>query len=741
MKKKSFLLLVLALFAVSVTFAQDINKLHKNLYTAKSDTARVTALIRLGEWHLKHYGQTDFPTSADSTWYYAKKSEALSITKKAPVSLGKSYCFYSLAYITLINTDKSSIYAQKAIKVLEKTQDKEALCNAYNALLTSELQRVPLNNNALDIAQKTLKLSRSIKNLYLEARTLEKIGYYYTRIVNYVKATEYLEQSIIIYKKIGERERLKSICSNIAVFYKITGEVDKALKYNMKTVALLKQDKEHDIEDSYVYGTIGDTYSELGDLKASITYCTKAWEIAKKFNNRNYEAFSEVSLIDRFSENNQPDKAKFHYNNLESYLNELDPLVKAHATATLLEHSFSLGYMNKAKKYANISIQYLENKNSIPEINRSINSGLMEYFFYVKDYDKSKKYAQAYATMARQAHSLPRLEQAYKQFFKIDSAQGNYLSAIKNHKISTLYKDSILTEGKTKEIARLETVFKTQEKENDNKLLKQNAELQATKLSKANLEKNLSLFGVLLLIIVIGLFYRRYNINQKIKNQTNLKNKMLETLLTEKEWLLKEIHHRVKNNLQIVMSLLSIQSHFLDDEIAKAAIKNSHDRIHSMSLIHKKLYQSDNIVSIDMGLYIKELVEYFKATFDTSQRIRFIIEVDPIELTSSQAVPLGLIINETIINSLKHAFPKDRKGSIEITLKETADNKIALVVKDNGIGSKNQESISESESLGIKLIKGFSKELNAKLQFINDEGLSVSLTFNKNSFNSNKASA
>lgn len=220
------------------------------------------------------------------------------------------------------------------------------------------------------------------------------------------------------------------------------------------------------------------------------------------------------------------------------------------------------------------------------------------------------------------------------------------------------------------------------------------------------------------------------------KKVIDLKNEKLQNIVKEKEWLLKEIHHRVKNNLQVVMSLLNTQSHYLKDDAAREAIKNSQNRIHSMSLIHKKLYQSNNIVSVNMDLYIRELVEYLKETLNTGQRICFEINADPVELNSAQSVPLSLILNETIMNSIKHAFPDGREGIISISLVALHENRIRLTIKDNGIGYNGSfDDLKASSSLGIKLIIGFSGELNATIQFndTKERGFAIAIEFTRKS--------
>src|SRR5262249_22759774 len=144
---------------------------------------------------------------------------------------------------------------------------------------------------------------------------------------------------------------------------------------------------------------------------------------------------------------------------------------------------------------------------------------------------------------------------------------------------------------------------------------------------------------------------------QKNNKMVTQKNEQLQYLLKEKEWLVREIHHRVKNNLQIVMSLLNSQSAYIDNEPALTAIHDSQHRVQAMSLIHQKLYNSENLSSIEMSNYIRELAYNLRDSFNAGKHIRFNFNIESIEMDVSQAVPVGLILNEAITNSIKYAFP------------------------------------------------------------------------------------
>src|SRR5262249_52004288 len=149
----------------------------------------------------------------------------------------------------------------------------------------------------------------------------------------------------------------------------------------------------------------------------------------------------------------------------------------------------------------------------------------------------------------------------------------------------------------------------------------------------------------------------------------------------EKEWLVKEMHHRVKNNFHIVVGLLGTQSQYLKTEEAIEAMAESQNRVQAMSLIHQKLYQSENMSAINMVEYVHDLIGYLRHSFNVRQNIIFRIEVDPIELDISHSVPLGLIINEAVTNSIKYAFPDSKEGVITVSLTRDPDDHYTLVIR------------------------------------------------------------
>jgi two-component sensor histidine kinase/HAMP domain-containing protein len=205
--------------------------------------------------------------------------------------------------------------------------------------------------------------------------------------------------------------------------------------------------------------------------------------------------------------------------------------------------------------------------------------------------------------------------------------------------------------------------------------------------------------------------------------------------LEEKEVLLKEIHHRVKNNLQIVSSLFFFQSKKITDPQTLEMFREGQNRVKSMALIHERLYQSGDLANINFKEYVKKLINFLLQSYGVNQsKIKLKTNIADIELAVDTAVPCGLIINELISNSLKHGFDSEASGEIRIDMGHNENNKLILIISDNGKGIPENLNIQETDSLGLRLVNNLTIQLNGKVEFFNRNGTTVKLIFDDPKF-------
>lgn len=237
-------------------------------------------------------------------------------------------------------------------------------------------------------------------------------------------------------------------------------------------------------------------------------------------------------------------------------------------------------------------------------------------------------------------------------------------------------------------------------------------------------------------ISIIGALTNRTHKEMEFRAQTEFR---VRKALEEKDVLLKEVHHRVKNNLQVISSLLNLQANQITDQKTRDALRESQNRVRSMALVHEKLYQSADLAQIDFGSYVRSLVNFLiQAYGNGSGKVQVTAAAQNIHLDIDSAIPCGLIINELVSNSLKYAFPANKAGHIEIVFEEPASGEYLLVVRDDGVGLPAGLDPARSTSLGLKLVTGLVQQLNGTLVTDNTKGASFEITFKKLSSDSAK---
>ena len=217
---------------------------------------------------------------------------------------------------------------------------------------------------------------------------------------------------------------------------------------------------------------------------------------------------------------------------------------------------------------------------------------------------------------------------------------------------------------------------------------------------------------------------------QRSQEEVLRSEEAIRTSLREKETLLKEIHHRVKNNLQVIASLLRLQSRYLKDAESRAIFEESQNRVHSISLVHEKLYRADNLARIDFNDYLVTLTKGLTDSWrGTDSPIHVEVDAEGVQLSVDTAIPCGLIVTELVTNALKHAFPNGSGGNIRVTALANREGWLKLTVADDGKGLPEKLDFRKSGSLGLELVNSLVRQLGAKLEIRRSPGATFQIEF------------
>lgn len=322
------------------------------------------------------------------------------------------------------------------------------------------------------------------------------------------------------------------------------------------------------------------------------------------------------------------------------------------------------------------------------------------------------------------------LRESHFLLYQADSALGNYQQAMLNLRRYQQINDSLFNVAKNRQLEEMNTKYETDKKDRNIAHLQTEAQLQKTVLARTRMIRNGLVGGAILLALLLILYFNRYRLKQRINLQLEQMTKLQKRMLDEKEWMIKEINHRVKNNLQIILSMLKMQTEYDADDRTRATLDDISSRILAISLVHQKLYNEvQDSTSIHMPDYVQALAGFLEDGIAADQKIRFILNISPIDLPVAQAVSVGLILNEAITNAIKHAFTADRHGVIRIGM-QLEKNQVRLTISDNGkglYGAVVEEG--EARSLGMQLIRTLSDQLDGILSMESNDGLTITIVF------------
>jgi len=498
------------------------------------------------------------------------------------------------------------------------------------------------------------------------------VVYYYSgemekAIDNYLEAEK-------VYLKLNDRRNLSVLYNNLGIIYRRTKKYKLALDSYLKSLAI-KREREDITGIMSTLTNLSTVHQYLGDFEVAREASEEVISIAKQIGNEGAYLLELVNLGKIYLAIEEPEKALAAYVEVGTLLDEDSPYsFKTEVFQQLSSFYVQRKEVAKAKKYLNLVDKLLTDEQMEIGMSHYLNS------------------ANYYRLIGQEGKALDALQRAF------DIRENLFDNEVleKTTELEQLYEK----EKREVEIARLNV-------END---------LKSLSIEKNNQERN----GLITLsILVIGLAVLFFVLFKQKKRS-----------LFERETLLKEIHHRVKNNLQIISSLLNLQAGSLDDETAIEAVKEGQFRVRSMALIHEKLYKETDLRGVEVVDYLETLLsELFTAFGVDEEKIRYEVNTNNIKMDIDTVIPLGLIMTELITNCLKYAFQKTTEGLLQILMKEV-DGRLIVTIKDNGAGM-NEQDLESSNSFGWKMIKSLSRKLKAEIAVTNDNGTTVQLSLSR----------
>jgi two-component sensor histidine kinase len=572
-------------------------------------------------------------------------------------------------------------------------------------------------------AHQALSRARKNRDLPMYPEALLELGEYHHTYGSLDSAFFYVEKSIAHYKQQEESLALGKAYLMLAELHDEKAAYAKALETVHLALRLY--------EDNNDEAGIANSYVQLCNLlyyeqryAEGVTYCDRALAIQKRLNDS-----TAMALAYRFKAANQ----LFSGDALE------DALGSANQSIALYEAlgNKALPYMAAVNWKGNI-LKYLERydeavANYRANYTLSKQTGIDRYLI-----SSLANIGHVYLMQDRYAEALPynleaiaimeatgktkNLWENYMHVSNIYEAMGDYRKALEyHHSYANKYQEFQQTI-----IDRLEaeTHAKYEAGQRGATIVMQDETIDRQRRTQI---LYISIAG-LLIVILAGMYFTLKNIRKKRKALAEL-NTALDAKNTQNELLLKEIHHRVKNNLELVKSLIALQSAQLSDPGSREALQASQNRVQSMGILHQKLYQGNTLGAVEMKDYFLNLSEGVLDTFGAEDRVRIECAMEHLELDVDTAVPIGLIVNELLTNSLKYGFPKESKGTITIELEQLDDATLKLQVQDNGVG-KPKESTVQGTGFGTQLIHLLTRQLNGTVQETSTKGHTVTFQFN-----------
>lgn len=563
-------------------------------------------------------------------------------------------------------------YAKRGVALAEKTGNKDWQPKFY------EMQgRMHANLSHLDSAMlffdKAMAGYAAVGNKKGEATTYFKIAWVHKRRGEIAKAMEADLQALRRMEALGDQEKVADALGRVSDDLSLQGRHAEALEYARRAVDICQKNNFQQ-ELPFALRYAGDASIAMGENTQALDYYNKALELTRA---------TDPSLT-----------------NIADIINCRGNALKrlGRYAAAIEDYKICLANSQKANYPGGIS---------------TATANLGEIHLLMGNYAAALPFQLKTIELQEQNNDLSNLTENYGHLSTIYERLGDYPLALLYQKKARRMRDSTASLQSDAAISELRTQYETEKKE-------ATIVAQGQQISQQRLVQGLG-FGVAALLAGFLFFgYRSYLARTK-------SNQLLAAKNAENELLLKEIHHRVKNNLEVVSSLLALQSAQIDDQGVKDAMQEGQNRVQSIGIVHQKLYQGKNLGAIEMKDYFLNLSESILDSFGAEDRVKIECAMDQLDVDIDTAVPLGLIVNELLTNTLKYAFPDGQHGKVQIKLNKTQEGNLHLEVSDDGVGKRG---LTQGTGFGTQLVSLLTQQLSGSMREEVKNGTTIYFDFN-----------
>jgi len=514
--------------------------------------------------------------------------------------------------------------------------------------------------------------------------------------------------------------------SYTAIYFDIETKTDSAIYLFYKAINV--QETIHDTSGLITtYNNLGILYFNQYQYELATRFYQKAYSQAMLINNYSAAAGSLVNMGIIESYKPYAGNAYKYYKEAERlYIYSGDSISLPAVWSNTAKLHYDKSEYEVAYNYMQKSMNYADKKKHIADqiTDRTL---LANILCKMKKYAEAENYALEALAIAEKQGFPERKQYVFETLSRIYEGKGDYKTAYKYVSKYRDLRDSLINDEKASIIAEMQVKYEDAKKDNEiNELKLEAVEKKNIELEKKRLQTGIStliiggVIGLIIFIVIVVLLIITIRLEKKNTQLQAEKKNQTEILLEQEKLLMRESHHRIKNNLQLINSILDLQSRSIADPEAKRIFSESRKRIQAISFAHQRLHGNDTVEKLNIKNFLNDLIQSIRSSSmneDTDINLEF--AVDDVSLSTEKAVPIGLIINELLTNSIKYAFPNLQKGCINISLNKE-ENILTLIIKDNGVG---MQEVVQGTGFGHQLVKSMTRQLKAEYSLSLESGV------------------